>query len=37
MFQIERKEDAIGVGDGADFRGGLSPKSKKRGGGRWAK
>jgi hypothetical protein len=26
MFQMERKEDAIGVGDGADFIGGLSPK-----------
>jgi hypothetical protein len=37
MFQMERKEDAIGVGDGADFIGELSPKSKKRGGGRWAK
>jgi hypothetical protein len=37
MFQMERKEDAIGVGDGADFIGELSPKSKKRGGGRWTK
>ena len=32
MFQMERKEDAIGVGDGDDFIGELSPKSKKRGG-----
>jgi len=23
MFQMERKEDAIGVGDGADFIGGI--------------
>jgi hypothetical protein len=30
MFQMERKEDAIGVGDGADFIVELSPKSKKR-------
>jgi hypothetical protein len=37
IFQMERKEDAIGVGDGADFIGKLSPKSKKRGGGRWTR
>jgi hypothetical protein len=28
MFQMERKEEATaGVGDGADFIGGLSPKN----------
>jgi hypothetical protein len=38
MFQMERKEEATaGVGDGADFIGELSPKSKKRGGGRWTR
>jgi hypothetical protein len=27
IFQMERKEDEIGVGDGADFIGKLSPKN----------
>jgi hypothetical protein len=27
MFHMERKEDAIGLGDGADFIGELSPKN----------
>jgi hypothetical protein len=34
---MERKEDVIGVGDGADFIGKLSPKNKKRGVGRWTR
>jgi hypothetical protein len=37
MFQMERKEDAIGVGDGADFIRELSPKSKKKGRGKMDK